>query len=87
MHNVWLICYNAYKARESEDCGASLRLLERSVFSDRMVFVRAAHEAKWLSEMELSIYESWYACVYIVMPVSLLLHPVPSIGMSSRYPC
>ena len=47
------------KARRSEGCTAPLRLLERSVFSDRMVFVRAVHEAKWLSEMELSIYDSW----------------------------
>eukprot|EP00850_Spirogloea_muscicola_P008875 SM000048S16587 [mRNA] locus=s48:664225:666559:+ [translate_table: standard] len=37
-----------------------LRLMERSVFSDRMVFVRAVHEAKWMSEMELSIYDSWF---------------------------
>lgn len=71
VHDVWLICCNACKAKESEDCGASLRLLEHSIFSDRMVFVRAAHEAKWLSEMELSIYESWCACLYVVMPVSL----------------
>lgn len=47
------------QAKESEDCGAALRLLERSVFSDRMVFVRAVHEANWLSDMELSIYDSW----------------------------
>ncbi len=49
------------QAKNSEDCAAPLRLLERSVFSDRMVFVRAVHEAKWLSEMELSIYDSWCA--------------------------
>ncbi|CAL5221461.1 g3654 [Coccomyxa viridis] len=48
------------QAKESEDCGAALRLLERSVFSDRMVFVRAVHEANWLSDMELSIYDSWF---------------------------
>ncbi|KAK9902878.1 hypothetical protein WJX75_009597 [Coccomyxa subellipsoidea] len=48
------------QAKDSEDCAAPLRLLERSVFSDRMVFVRAVHEAKWLSEMELSIYDSWF---------------------------
>ena len=47
------------KARRSEGCTAPLRLLERSVFSDRMVFVRAVHEAKWLSDMELGIYDSW----------------------------
>ncbi|CAK0784012.1 hypothetical protein CVIRNUC_007215 [Coccomyxa viridis] len=48
------------QARRSEGCTAPLRLLERSVFSDRMVFVRAVHEAKWLSEMELAIYDSWF---------------------------
>ena len=34
-------------------------LLDRSVFSDRMVFVRAVHEAKWMSDLELNIYDSW----------------------------
>ncbi|KAF2589478.1 hypothetical protein F2Q70_00040783 [Brassica cretica] len=33
--------------------------MERSVFSDRMVFVRAVHEAKWMNEMEISIYDCW----------------------------
>lgn len=37
-----------------------LRLMERSIFSDRLVFVRAVHEAKWMSELELRIYESWF---------------------------
>lgn len=34
--------------------------MERSVFSDRMVFVRAVHEAKFMSDMEISIYDSWF---------------------------
>ena len=38
-----------------------LRLLERSVFSDRMVFVRAVHEARWMDDMELAVYDSWCA--------------------------
>ncbi|WZZ59173.1 hypothetical protein YC2023_059280 [Brassica napus] len=40
-----------------------LRLMERSVFSDRMVFVRAVHEAKWMNEMEISIYDCWKRAV------------------------
>ncbi|KAK9786082.1 hypothetical protein WJX73_009061 [Symbiochloris irregularis] len=36
------------------------RLLERSVFSDRMVFVRAVHQAKHMSDLELSLYNSWF---------------------------
>ncbi len=47
------------QATESQGCAPPLRLLERSVFSDRMVFVRAVHESQWLSDMELSIYDSW----------------------------
>lgn len=45
-----------------------LRLMERSVFSDRMVFVRAVHEAKWMNEMEISIYDSWFDPVVSVLP-------------------
>lgn len=37
-----------------------LRLLERSVFSDRLVFVRAVHEAKWMDDMQLKLYDSWF---------------------------
>lgn len=61
------------KAKDSEGCAAPLRLLERSVFSDRMVFVRAVHEARWLSEMELSIYDSWYRCSSISRPHSFMI--------------
>ena len=60
------------KAKDSEGCAAPLCLLERSVFSDRMVFVRAVHEARWLSEMELSIYDSWYHCSSISRPHSFM---------------
>lgn len=45
-----------------------LRLMERSVFSDRMVFVRAVHEAKWMNEMEISIYDSWFDPVVSSLP-------------------
>lgn len=47
--------------RETQLGDRPFRLLERSVFSDRMVFVRAVHEAKWMSDLELNIYDSWYA--------------------------
>ncbi|KZV40887.1 P-loop containing nucleoside triphosphate hydrolases superfamily protein isoform 1 [Dorcoceras hygrometricum] len=54
--------------KESSDGIKPLRLMERSVFSDRMVFVRAVHEAKWMNEMEISIYESWFDPVVSSLP-------------------
>jgi hypothetical protein len=48
------------QAQEKSDNARPLRLMERSVFSDRMVFVRAVHEAKFMSDMEISIYDSWF---------------------------
>lgn len=32
------------------------------------VFVRAVHEAKWMSEMEISIYDSWFDPVVSALP-------------------
>eukprot|EP00897_Mesotaenium_endlicherianum_P008960 jgi/Mesen1/8092/ME000434S07332 len=54
--------------RESAGGAKPLRLMERSVFSDRMVFVRAVHEAKWMSEMEVSLYDSWFDPVVSELP-------------------
>uniref|UniRef100_A0A7N0TQW6 Deoxynucleoside kinase domain-containing protein n=1 Tax=Kalanchoe fedtschenkoi TaxID=63787 RepID=A0A7N0TQW6_KALFE len=54
--------------RESSSSVKPLRLMERSVFSDRMVFVRAVHEAKWMNEMEISIYDSWFDPVVSCLP-------------------
>ncbi|KAJ9145962.1 hypothetical protein P3X46_028287 [Hevea brasiliensis] len=54
--------------RESSGGVKPLRLMERSIFSDRMVFVRAVHEAKWMNEMEISIYDSWFDPVVSVLP-------------------
>ncbi|MCO5554389.1 hypothetical protein L7F22_007919 [Adiantum nelumboides] len=48
------------KEQETSNGMKPLRLMERSIFSDRLVFVRAVHEAKWMSELELRIYESWF---------------------------
>ncbi|KAK9270348.1 hypothetical protein L1049_025927 [Liquidambar formosana] len=54
--------------RESSGGVKPLRLMERSVFSDRMVFVRAVHEANWMNEMEISIYDSWFDPVVSTLP-------------------
>ncbi|GFY85273.1 P-loop containing nucleoside triphosphate hydrolases superfamily protein [Actinidia rufa] len=54
--------------RESSGGLKPLRLMERSVFSDRMVFVRAVHEANWMNEMEISIYDSWFDPVVSCLP-------------------
>ncbi|KAK9134853.1 hypothetical protein Syun_014183 [Stephania yunnanensis] len=54
--------------RESAAGIKPLRLMERSVFSDRMVFVRAVHEANWMNEMEISIYDSWFDPVVSSLP-------------------
>ncbi|TVU39789.1 hypothetical protein EJB05_13229, partial [Eragrostis curvula] len=56
--------------QEKESSGGTkpLRLVERSIFSDRMVFVRAVHESNWLNEMELSIYDSWFDPVLSSLP-------------------
>lgn len=45
--------------QERDKKDAELRLLERSVFSDRMVFVKAVHESNYMSDLELSVYNSW----------------------------
>eukprot|EP00879_Flechtneria_rotunda_P029784 GHRR01032232.1.p1 GENE.GHRR01032232.1~~GHRR01032232.1.p1 ORF type:complete len:105 (-),score=23.74 GHRR01032232.1:463-777(-) len=34
--------------------------MERSVFSDRMVFVRAVRESGWMGDVELAVYDSWF---------------------------
>lgn len=36
------------------------RLLERSIFCDRMVFVESLKDSNYMSEMELTIYDKWY---------------------------
>ncbi|KAK9843834.1 hypothetical protein WJX81_008356 [Elliptochloris bilobata] len=56
--------------QEEGSCRGSrpLRLLERSVFSDRMVFVRAVHEAHWMDDMELAVYDSWFDPMVAQLP-------------------
>lgn len=70
--------------RESAATTKPLRLLERSVFSDRMVFVRAVHEAKWMDDLELSVYDSW--CVDAKTPQVQLINGLASDGAYTGRP-
>lgn len=45
---------------ESRNADVPLRIMERSVFSDRMIFVESVHEKGWISDLELSIFNGWY---------------------------
>lgn len=45
---------------ESRDAKIPLRIMERSVFSDRMIFVESVHEKAWMSDLELSLFNGWY---------------------------
>ena len=49
------------KDRNARSSVKPLQILERSIFSDRMVFVRAMHEAGFLGDLELSISDSWFS--------------------------
>ncbi|DBB02914.1 TPA: hypothetical protein ACH3X1_013516 [Trebouxia sp. C0004] len=73
--------------RETQLGARPFRLLERSVFSDRMVFVRAVHEAKWMSDLELNIYDSWFEPVVQASPTLIpdgfiYLRATPNICMN-----
>lgn len=46
--------------RNSQNISRPVRLIERSVFSDRMVFVRAVKESGWMGDVELAVYDSWF---------------------------
>ena len=48
------------QGKETSNSYASMRIIERSVFSDKMMFVTAAHENGWISDLELSVFESWF---------------------------
>lgn len=73
--------------RESYTAPEPCRLLERSIFSDRMVFVRAVHAAKFMNDTELSIYDAWcagacmcegrgeaFVCVHVYVHVCIHAH-------------
>lgn len=57
------------------------RLLERSIFCDRMVFVESLKDSKMMSEMELTIYNSWCLPSPVLSP---LYPPLPSSFGSQR---
>lgn len=45
-----------------------VRLMERSVFSDRMVFVRAVNESGWMGDVEVAVYDSWFGPLLRTLP-------------------
>lgn len=47
-----------------------LRVMERSVLSDKNVFTEALHENGWLSDLEMSLYHSWYSPMLKVRTVT-----------------
>ena len=53
---------------ESRSENVSLRILERSVFSDKMIFVESVHENGWMSDLELALFNSWYDPMVQVSP-------------------
>lgn len=62
LHN--LLCVTPTRIVQEQDSARAMhnqpyRLLERSIFCDRMVFVESLRDSNILSEMELSIYDSW----------------------------
>ena len=63
--------------QEQESANAMMqqpyRLLERSIFCDRMVFVESLKDSKIMSEMELSIYNSWYLVCPLFPNFTLLI--------------
>lgn len=63
VHIAHVTMHTAVQEKETQSGDRPFRLLERSVFSDRMVFVRAVHEKSWMSDLELNIYDSWYVAV------------------------
>lgn len=45
---------------EAETRSGSVRIMERSILSDRMIFVESVYEKGWLSDLEFSLFNSWY---------------------------
>ena len=45
--------------RNSSTSEKLLRVMERSVYSDRNVFVESVREQGWLSELEMDLYNAW----------------------------
>lgn len=47
--------------KNSRATNKEFRLLERSVFSDRMVFVRTIYESKWIDDKQLAVYDRGFS--------------------------
>ena len=45
-----------------------MRILERSVFTDRKVFVSSLRDNKYLDDMEVKLYEAWFDPVVATLP-------------------
>lgn len=56
---VFLTRYMAERDSYHNDVGVE-RVLERSVFSDRLVFVKAVHRGGQMNDAELAVYDSWF---------------------------
>ncbi|GLC35670.1 hypothetical protein PLESTB_000004300 [Pleodorina starrii] len=54
--------------RETYGSTTKARILERSVFSDRMVFVRAVHASRDLEDHELAMYDAWFGPLLASLP-------------------
>mmetsp|Transcript_7605 Transcript_7605/g.27838 ORF Transcript_7605/g.27838 Transcript_7605/m.27838 type:complete len:234 (-) Transcript_7605:3228-3929(-) len=54
--------------RGSSNFSTPLRILERSVFSDRNVFVESVREHGWLSELEGDLYNAWLSPMIKALP-------------------
>ena len=52
--------YNASKDFDSDKYPNRFRVCERSIFSDRKVFVDSLMDAKWLTNMEFHLYNCWF---------------------------
>lgn len=44
----------------TKDASSPIRVIERSVFSDRNVFTEALYDNSWLSDLEYSLYHAWF---------------------------
>jgi len=58
-HFVFMTRFIEEERSRRTDC--QLRIMERSVFSDRNVFAEALYERGWLSDLDFSLYHAWYA--------------------------
>jgi len=56
----WVFFTRFLQEQESREDATPLRIMERSVFSDRQVFVNSIHESNWMNDMEMTVYDQWF---------------------------